>query len=266
MPSTYERVKAFTLIELSIVLVVIGLLAGGILVGRDLIAASAIRAQISQIQRYQQAVNAFKGKFGYLPGDIPDPVASQYGFSPRNSSYGNGGQGDGNAILLGCCQGPYCSGIYEGCGENVMFWVDLSVAGLIGERFNTATTGTNPGDISSTMIGLYFPAARIGSENSVYVYSGGWFASSILDNQNYFGLAALTGITSGWSLNSKPGLTVRQAYEIDKKLDDGNPLNGKANITFVFGGGVCWPSRLLKYRFSTLVKALSRGASPLGGP
>ena len=49
--------SGFTLIELSIVLVIIGLIIGGILVGRDLINASAIRAQISQIDKYQQAAN-----------------------------------------------------------------------------------------------------------------------------------------------------------------------------------------------------------------
>jgi prepilin-type N-terminal cleavage/methylation domain-containing protein len=46
----------FTLVELAIVLVIIGLLVGGIMVGRDLIKASEIRAQISQIQQFDVAV------------------------------------------------------------------------------------------------------------------------------------------------------------------------------------------------------------------
>jgi hypothetical protein len=45
---------------MSIVLVIIGLIIGGILVGRDLIKASETRAQISQIEKYNTAVNTFK--------------------------------------------------------------------------------------------------------------------------------------------------------------------------------------------------------------
>jgi prepilin-type N-terminal cleavage/methylation domain-containing protein len=86
----------FNLIELSIVLVIIGLIVGGILVGRDLISAAAVRAQISQIEKYNQAVNTFRSKYGYLPGDIPDPYASQFGFQSRFYFLGNG---DGNGVI-----------------------------------------------------------------------------------------------------------------------------------------------------------------------
>jgi prepilin-type N-terminal cleavage/methylation domain-containing protein len=60
----------FTLIELSIVLVIIGLVVGGVLVGRDLICAAELRAQISQIEKYNTAVNTFYGKYGGLPGPL----------------------------------------------------------------------------------------------------------------------------------------------------------------------------------------------------
>src|ERR1700756_2788750 len=90
--------SGFTLIEMSIVLVIIGLIIGGILTGQDLINAAAIRAQISQIEKYNTAVNTFYGKYGYLPGDIPDPQASSFGFSPRGTLTG---QGDGNGIIEG---------------------------------------------------------------------------------------------------------------------------------------------------------------------
>ena len=70
----------FTLIELSIVLIIIGLITGGILVGRDLVHAAEIRATISQEQRYNTAVNTFKLQYGYLPGDMPPNAASQLGF------------------------------------------------------------------------------------------------------------------------------------------------------------------------------------------
>ena len=77
------RKAGFTLIEMSIVLVIIGLIVGGVLVGQDLIRAAAVRAQVSQMEKYNSAVNTFREKTGYLPGDIPDPTASEFGFQAR---------------------------------------------------------------------------------------------------------------------------------------------------------------------------------------
>jgi len=62
--------QGFTLIELSIVLVIIGLLVGGILVGRDLIKAATNRRVISQVQATQTAISTFRLKFNGLPGDM----------------------------------------------------------------------------------------------------------------------------------------------------------------------------------------------------
>lgn len=47
----------FTLVELSIVLVIIGLVVDGVLVGQDLFCAAAVRATISQIEKYNTAAN-----------------------------------------------------------------------------------------------------------------------------------------------------------------------------------------------------------------
>src|ERR1700685_2222580 len=84
----------FTLIEMSIVLVVIGLVVGGVLVGQDLIRAAYIRAQISQIEKFNTAVNTFYGKYQALPGDIGATSAAQAGLTPRGG-YPGSGDGDG---------------------------------------------------------------------------------------------------------------------------------------------------------------------------
>src|ERR1700712_2724582 len=93
--------QGFTLIELSIVLVIIGLIVGGVLVGQDLVRAAAVRAQISQIEKYNTAVNTFYGKYGYLPGDIKDPDATRFGFASRNPNGGQPGNADGNGLIQG---------------------------------------------------------------------------------------------------------------------------------------------------------------------
>jgi prepilin-type N-terminal cleavage/methylation domain-containing protein len=52
----HKSATGFTLIEMSIVLVIIGLIVGGVLVGQDLIRAAYIRAQITQIEKFNTAV------------------------------------------------------------------------------------------------------------------------------------------------------------------------------------------------------------------
>jgi len=89
----------FTLIELSIVLVIIGLLVSGVLVGRDLIAAAELRSQISQIEGYNTAVRTFQLKYGGLPGDLSADKVDAFGFTATPYRNGTKGEGDGDGII-----------------------------------------------------------------------------------------------------------------------------------------------------------------------
>src|SRR6187549_3006919 len=83
--TTNRNQKGFTLIELSIVLVIIGLIVGGVLVGRDLIKAAQLRKQISQITDVNLGANTFKLKYNALPGDI----SYQKGLAIGLNNYGD---------------------------------------------------------------------------------------------------------------------------------------------------------------------------------
>src|SRR5271155_2823005 len=104
MPQTNHHAPAaigqhgFTLIELSIVLVIIGLIVGGVLVGQDLIRAAEVRATIAQIEKYNTAVNTFRGKYNALPGDMNAATATAFNFTARGAF---AGEGDGNGVIEG---------------------------------------------------------------------------------------------------------------------------------------------------------------------
>jgi prepilin-type N-terminal cleavage/methylation domain-containing protein len=228
-PSIYHSqheapAKGFTLLELSIVLVIIGLIVGGVMVGRDLMDAAAIRAQISQIEQYNTAVNAFKLKYGYMPGDIPDQEASKFGFAARGPY---AGQGDGNGLLEGfTANAANKNNGSSQTGENLMFWVDLSKAGLIPNNLSTITpTSLLVYYSTPEQVGRFLPAAKIGNSNFMYVYS--------YNDTHYFGLTGVYYMINPSDMNTFGNLTVQQAYSIDSKIDDGLPMSGNVNVQTV---------------------------------
>jgi hypothetical protein len=205
------------------VLVVIGLIIGGILVGRDLIKASEVTAQISQIQKYSSAVNTFRNKYGGLPGDLQVNLANQFGFTAGN---GTQGQGNGNGLIEGV------STTYMGidCCEAAMVWTHLGVAGLIDGEFNTASWTGGPNTALSTVFPLYFPTAKIGNGNYVYVYT--------YNGANWFGVSGLNDLWPAGNITISFAMTPLAAYNIDKKIDDGMPTTGTVLAVFPAASGL----------------------------
>jgi len=88
MHASRQRAQGFTLVEIAIVLVIIGLLLGGVLKGQALIDSAKVKNIIQQSTSLSAAVNAYQDKFRALPGD--DPQATTHVPGALNNGNGDG--------------------------------------------------------------------------------------------------------------------------------------------------------------------------------
>jgi prepilin-type N-terminal cleavage/methylation domain-containing protein len=160
-PTHRPGTAAFTLIEMSIVLVIIGLIVGGVLVGQELIIASTVRAQISQLEKFTAAVYAFRGKYDCLPGDCINATLLGLG-TPGGP--GDNGNGDGSIAYTSappCFIGGTSNG-GTGYAEALNFWYHLQQAQMV-EGSYVGYAGEFP---DFTQIGKpqgTMPAAKLGT-------------------------------------------------------------------------------------------------------
>jgi prepilin-type N-terminal cleavage/methylation domain-containing protein len=215
--------SGFTLVELSIVLVIIGLIVGGVLVGQDMIRAAEIRATVSQIEKYNAAANTFRDKYNGYPGDLLN--ATNFAFVTRA---GTDSHGDGDGVLEGCygMVGPMPYAL--GC-ETALFWRDLTTANLIGGAFTTATDAVVDSAMPGFNLADYEPTAKLGRGNYIAVLSE--------NGLNQFHISNVVVINGG-VVSTSSGLSPQQAFNIDQKIDDGKsgqePLFG-VNSAALFG-------------------------------
>jgi prepilin-type N-terminal cleavage/methylation domain-containing protein len=222
-PNVSSR-HGFTLVELSIVLAIIGLLVGGILAGQSLIRASEIRSIVTDFTRYQAAINTFHDKYRYLPGDFPD-ATKIWGLDPNGCPNNNNQtpitktcDGDGNGTI-----GNGTMGWDDNINEGFRAWQHLSDEGLIAGIYS-GTSGPDYPGLSEAVIGVNVPRGKINNTGwSIgFIYRQPW---AFMPNGNYlwFGYTDDSGI----EMTDNFSLTPLETYNIDKKMDDGKPGTGK---------------------------------------
>ena len=174
----------FSLLELSIALAVLAILAGGIVKGRELIGSAKVQSAINDLASLETAMVGFQSRYGALPGDFTAADAAGLGTTG----------GDGNGRI-------------EGSEEEGHVFTQLQKAGFIQGDFSPPAAADAACGPTSCM------ASRFG---------GVMVISSTLE-----GPSTPEGATAVLFADQAP---VRQLAEIDRKLDDGNPLKGTIQV------------------------------------
>lgn len=230
---------AFSLVELSIVLVILGLLTGGILTGQSLIRAAELRSITTEFNTYQTAVMTFKDKYFALPGDMTNATdfwnsAGGDGLITTSACYsvatGNNGTCSGN--------GDTVIGTADNHGSNVerfSFWQHLSLAELIQGEFAAVGSGISYGH----QAGYNAPASKLDTAiwsiikiddasnlNASQYYNG--IMPTVLNGSHHFVFGtSYQPVGTYYSAPAQPALPPEEAWGIDTKLDDGMPYTGK---------------------------------------
>lgn len=191
-----KRQQGFTLIEIAIVLVIIGLLLGGVLKGQELITGARVRNFIQQQDGIKAAYFGFLDRYRALPGDYTQAVANIPAVSTASGcgvsgSIGNG-NGNGNIEASG--------GTPAATAENTLVWEHLSKSGFINGSYTCATTATSttsPSNPYGSLLNLVFDTGYQGA-----------------------------GTANRHNLKTGAGVPSDILAEIDRKVDDGNPAQG----------------------------------------
>ncbi len=176
-----QKNAGFTLVEIAIVLVIIGLLLGGVLKGQEMIDNARIKNLANSMDGIAAAFHAYQDRYKTLPGDDPGANNALRGWTDATVGNGNGALATANAFDAGA-------------SENQRLWQHLRYAGFI--TGNPAGTTNNVG----------------GMANPTHPYNGKLGVSA---TTNAWGLGLSGNILCA---SAVPG---KAAQAIDSQFDDG---------------------------------------------
>jgi prepilin-type N-terminal cleavage/methylation domain-containing protein len=190
--------KGFTLVEIAIVLVIIGLLLGGILKGQEMITQAKIKNVIADVTGVSAAMYGYQDRYRALPGD--DKGADRW------TSGGGGVKGNGNGVI---------EGVYNSTAstppESIQFWDHLRRAGFVGGA------GTeNPFNAVAGKMGVQAGDGSGATPGGVLAVSG--------TTEQFTGLILCTA-----------NLPDKIAVSVDAQMDDGKGKTG--SVRGQKGGG-----------------------------
>jgi prepilin-type N-terminal cleavage/methylation domain-containing protein len=206
----------FTLIEMSIVLTIVGLIIGAIFVGQTLIRQTQITSVAMDEQRYVQVALQFQQKYGMLPGDFANATNFWGAMTTCPPTYGTASQG---GTLT--CNGNG-NGQIETKSEYFLFWQHLANAQMI-QGYYTGIAGS--AGIGDHVIGANCPQSRVEGAGFCIGWSGVLSGASYAFDGSYGHVMTLGSYFANRCPNN-PALTAREAQAFDSKYDDGLPAYG----------------------------------------
>jgi prepilin-type N-terminal cleavage/methylation domain-containing protein len=204
--------NGFTLVEIAIVMIIIGLLIGGTFGGMKLLESSKISRTVRDLNSIDSGVLTFKDTYGRLPGDIVSPSTRLRGCASPPCSRG----GDGNRTI-GILGTKMANEALTVSSEKFTMWSQLVAAGLIDGPKNEDNMDFGAGQKSSPIGGGYrlngYLTELVGnnrttSRHSIYVTK------------------IPSAITSASNLSQHQFIPCSTLRAIDMKMDNGMPRSG----------------------------------------
>ncbi len=215
--------RGFTLVELAIVLVIVGLLISGILKGQELIANAQVNASVAKAKAIEASVVTFRDNYYYLPGDISNPNTKLQNCTAECATSGDQNNRIGTSTTF---LGAKAIGTVS---EDMAAWPHLAAANLLGE---VAV------DISSLEFGNSAPSAPVGGGFLIGISNGqllsGHTATTLPQAGHYL---ALVNSASAAIDATSTVMTPAQSERFDRKMDDGAPNSGAVNAIGVTTAG-----------------------------
>ena len=187
-----QRSSGFTLIEIAVVLVIIGLLLGGVLKGQELISSARVRNLISQQDGIKAAFFGFQDRYRALPGDYASANAN-INCNPTCSN------GNGNGRIESAATPVNASVTHE----ETLVWTHLTAAGFLNGSYTftdaVASDPSTPKNPFSSYLDLEY-------------------------DQTYGPAAPVPPFKH--NLKTGAQVPVEIIAEVDRKIDDGLPYSG----------------------------------------
>lgn len=214
---------AFSLVELSVVLIILGLLVGGIVGGRSLIKSAELRSITSEAQSYLTAVSSFREQYSALPGDMAN-ATDYWGAVHATPATCRTTTASGSLTCNGNGDGRIASP--DGgttIAETYHIWIHLKNAGL---TTGTFTGVAGPYNVWDGLPGVNVPASKklTGAGYGIW-YFGYADGSDLSVFAGDYGNSLVLGSDEPQMPNG-PIIAPEDMASIDTKFDDGLPGSG----------------------------------------
>jgi len=187
-----RKTQGFTLVEIAIVLVIIGLLLGGILKGQEMITQAKIKNVIADFSGVSAAYHGYQDRYRAIPGDDPN-VGTRWSAPVAT--------GSGNGVVTGTYNATCPNPLVAASPESCHFWDHLRRAGFV-----SGTGGQQPFNALTGLIGV-----QTGDGSATP-------AATLLDGTNGF-----VGL-----IMCSANLPDKVAIAVDTQMDDG--ISGKGTV------------------------------------